>query len=171
MNSPTLTLDVRDDLRHGRAPFAKITAVAGQLSAGQCLLVIAPFEPLPLVSVLGQQGFVPAARQMASGDWEVLFSLPAAAAPAPGTTTPTAAGGRGPAGASEVIDLDVRGLEPPQPMVMILEALRVLPPLTQLRAHTDRRPVHLYPLLEERGFRAQTEEQFDGTFITQIQPR
>ena len=68
------------------------------------------------------------------------------------------------------IELDVRGLEPPQPMVRILEALTTLAPGAALRARTDRRPMHLYALLEERGFRATTEPEPDGSFVTHIRP-
>ncbi len=52
-------------------------------------------------------------------------------------------------------------------MVNILEALTSLPVEAQLRTHTVW-PVHLYPMLTERGFNAQTEEQSDGSFITNI---
>ena len=38
----------------------------------------------------------------------------------------------------------------------------------ELRAQTDRRPLHLYPLLEQRGFTGETEEQSDGSFVTTI---
>ena len=67
-----------------------------------------------------------------------------------------------------LIEVDARGLEPPQPMVRILEALSALSGEATVRARTDRRPIHLFPLLAERGFQAQTEEQSDGSFITHI---
>jgi uncharacterized protein (DUF2249 family) len=67
-----------------------------------------------------------------------------------------------------LIDLDARGLEPPEPMVRILEALAALPAGATLRARTDRRPMHLLPLLEERGFRATTQPEPDGTFLTHV---
>ncbi len=67
-----------------------------------------------------------------------------------------------------VVNVDARGLEPPQPMVVILETLSELPERAELRVHTDRRPLHLYPLLEQRGFSGETEEQHDGSFITII---
>ena len=71
-------------------------------------------------------------------------------------------------GNETTVALDVRGLEPPQPLVAILEALAGLPEGAAMRAQTDRRPLHLYPLLEQRGFTGQTEEQHDGSFITII---
>lgn len=69
---------------------------------------------------------------------------------------------------TELVDVDARGLEPPQPMLRILEALAALAVGATLRARTDRRPMHLYPLLAERGFTAETEEQSDGSFVTHI---
>jgi hypothetical protein len=53
-------------------------------------------------------------------------------------------------------------------MIKILETLAKVPADTELRARTDRRPIHLYAQLEERGFSAQTEEQTDGSFLTHI---
>ena len=67
-----------------------------------------------------------------------------------------------------IVEVDARGLEPPQPLVVILEALAVLPEGAELRARTDRRPMHLYGQIEQRGFIGQTEEQLDGGFITSI---
>jgi len=64
--------------------------------------------------------------------------------------------------------LDARGFEPPQPMVLILEAVESLPPDYALAARTDRRPLHLYALLAERGFSAESEEQNDGSYLTHI---
>jgi uncharacterized protein (DUF2249 family) len=166
MNDQTVTLDVRDDIRSGREPFSKIMSAAARLKANQELLLIAPFEPAPLFGVMQKQGFRYASRPMPSGDWEVLFTrhsdapLPAAHRPPPaGDSVSTKA---------EVVEVDARGLEPPQPLVKILETLAGLPPGAQLNARTDRRPMHLYAHLEERGFTAETKEQPDGSFLTHI---
>lgn len=69
---------------------------------------------------------------------------------------------------SDVVELDARGLEPPQPMIRILEALESLPPEAELHAHTDRRPIHLFPMLGARGFRADTTEISGHGFLTVI---
>ena len=66
------------------------------------------------------------------------------------------------------VKVDARGLEPPQPLITIMEALTSLPKEAELHACTDRRPLHLFPLLEERGFVGETEEQHDGSFVTTI---
>jgi uncharacterized protein (DUF2249 family) len=72
---------------------------------------------------------------------------------------------------ANVVEVDARGLEPPQPMVRILEALASLPAGAELRARTDRRPLHLYAQLEQRGFTAETREEHDGSFVTHIRRR
>ena len=48
--------------------------------------------------------------------------------------------------------LDLRGLEPPEPLVRSLEAAEELRPGEALVLVTDRRPAYLLPLLVERGF-------------------
>lgn len=55
-----------------------------------------------------------------------------------------------------IVHLDARGLEPPQPLVAILEALESLPAGTALEARTDRNPVHLHAVVAHRGFTAET---------------
>lgn len=69
------------------------------------------------------------------------------------------------------IQLDARGLEPPQPMMKILEALATLPAAATLLARTDRQPLLLYPLLEQRGFSFSTAQQSDGSHLTHIRRR
>ena len=60
--------------------------------------------------------------------------------------------------------VDVRGLEPPHPMLRILELLDRLAPKQHLLVIHERRPLLLYPQLEERGFRHETEELGPGEF-------
>ncbi len=170
MTEQYVTLDVREDLRNGREPFLRIMQAVGALQPGQALRLIAPFEPVPLYGVLGQQGFSHQTQPQADGSFEVLFSpkgeRPFAAPPAPPECP-----GRPRTGGGKVVEVDARGLEPPQPMMKILEALTELPAGAALRAHTDRRPMHLYPQLEQRGFVGESQEQSDGSFITHIRRR
>ena len=58
--------------------------------------------------------------------------------------------------------LDVRGLEPPKPLVRVLEALDRLGPGVQLEVRHDRRPILLYPQLDDRGFIHETDEPEPG---------
>jgi TusA-related sulfurtransferase len=69
---------------------------------------------------------------------------------------------------SPTIELDARGLEPPQPLMKILEAVATLPEGATLRAHTRWRPALLYAQLEQRGFTGESEEQADGSYLTLI---
>jgi len=173
MSKSIVTLDVRADIRAGRQPCAKILNAVARLRPGQSLRLVAPFEPVPLFEVLGQQGFAHRARELRGGDWEVLFYRATGTAPSRAqaeSADQPAACGCGCAAPAEV-QLDTRGLEPPQPMIRILEALEALPPASRLRARTDRRPMHLYPLLEARGFVGESEEQTDGSFVTIIRRR
>ena len=73
MNNETVTIDVRDDIRHGREPFSKIMKAIRELAPGQQVLLIAPFRPVPLFGVLNKKGFVHHAHQIETGDWEVVF--------------------------------------------------------------------------------------------------
>lgn len=165
MSANVVTVDVREDLRRGREPFSRIMGAADQLQPGQALRIIAPLKPTPLMGVMANRGFKNTAKELGGGDWEVLFEPQVGTPVTPAPSAPPDCPAR-PAG--EVLDVDARGLEPPQPMVKILEALSALPEGATLRARTDRRPMHLYPHIEQRGFRAASEEQHDGSFITTI---
>lgn len=48
--------------------------------------------------------------------------------------------------------LDVRGLEPPEPLEKTLDAVAALQPGERLRMIHHREPCLLYPLLAKRGF-------------------
>lgn len=146
-------LDVREDIRRGQEPFARIMATVKTLAAEQALVLRAPFEPVPLFAALGKRGFAHWAEQSAPDDWTVWFyRAPAAPAGAgPGARAAAAAGG-------EMVALDVRGLEPPEPMVRILECLDTIRPGQRLVVLHERRPMLLYPQLDERGFLHETEE-------------
>lgn len=67
-----------------------------------------------------------------------------------------------------VIELDARSFEPPQPLMKTLEAVATLPADTTLRVLTRWRPALLYAELEKRGFTSESQEQADGSYLTQI---
>lgn len=167
MTQNIITLDVRPDFRAGDHPCDKIQSALGRVADSETLRLLVPFEPVPLYEVAHSKGLTHDARQIAGGDWEVLFSR-SAATEAPQAKIHSCGCGCSATEPTEILDVDARGLEPPQPMVKILETLATLPADAAVRAHTDRRPVHLYPILEARGFRAESEEQSDGSFITHI---
>jgi uncharacterized protein (DUF2249 family) len=150
-------IDVREDIRRGEEPFAKIMAGVKALGQDHVLVLRAPFEPVPLYGVLGKRGFAHWTERHAPDDWLVWFYRDAAAGAAE-----AAPEGAGEPGADPMRVIDVRGLEPPQPMVRVLEALDRLARGARLEVLHDRRPVFLYPQLEERGFAHETDEPEPG---------
>jgi uncharacterized protein (DUF2249 family) len=146
--SSYVSLDVRDAIRRGDEPFAAIMASVGDLEPGQALVLRAPFEPLPLYRVLGRRGFAHWTERNADDDWSVWFYPEA-------PTSPTAKH-------DDDQTLDVRGLEPPQPMLAVLERLPTLAAGETLTVIHDRRPMFLYPQLDAQGFEHCTEEREPG---------
>jgi uncharacterized protein (DUF2249 family) len=59
--------------------------------------------------------------------------------------------------------LDARELPPPEPLRTTLERLAELDDDTVLLQTNDRRPQHLYPQLEERGYSYETVQEGDTT--------
>lgn len=166
MNEDPITLDVRTEIRAGVEPLSKILKTVGGLRDLECLRLIAPFKPVPLFALLAKKGFGHREQPLGNGDWEVIFSR-SACLDSSAKSFPTDAPSGGPS-LDEPVVVDARGLEPPQPLVTILEALTQLPAGARMRALTDRRPMHLYAQLTDRGFVGESEEQPDGSFITHI---
>ncbi len=54
--------------------------------------------------------------------------------------------------ADDALHIDVRGLDPPEPMVTILRAIDSGEADALLIAHLDREPIFLYPELDDRGW-------------------
>ena len=142
-------LDVREDIRGGERPFERIMAAVDGLAADDVLVLRVPFEPIPLYAVLDKRGFRHRAERLAPGDWSVSFYRHS--------------------GRSLV--LDVRGLEPPQPMVRVLEEADRLAPGDELEVRHDRRPIFLYPQLDERGLVHETDSPEPGLVRIRIRRR
>lgn len=142
-------LDVREDIRGGQRPFERIMAAVDALATDDVLVLRVPFEPVPLYAVLDKRGFRHRAERLAPGDWSVSFYR--------------AVGPR--------MVLDVRGLEPPQPMVRVLEEVDRLAPGEELEVRHDRRPIFLYPQLDERGLVHETDTPEPGVVRIRIRRR
>lgn len=157
----TVLVDVRDDIRRGVEPFARIMAAVKALAVDEVLVLRAPFEPIPLYDVLGKRGFERWTECRGAEDWWVTFYRGAAAETSSrtGRAEPAAAASR---------TIDVRGLEPPQPMVRVLESLDALPAGGELVVLHERRPMFLYPQLDERGFVHETDEPAPGVVRIRI---
>jgi uncharacterized protein (DUF2249 family) len=160
-----VVLDVREQVRAGEEPYHRIMQAVGTLKGTQVLQLCNLFEPVPLYDVLEQRGFAHWTERRGPEEWWVTFYRPARRLEKPPTVSTSQAA---PAAAEAPLVVDARGLEPPQPMARILEALPRIETGGQLLAMTDRRPMLLYPKLEDRGFKFATEETPDGWFETRI---
>jgi uncharacterized protein (DUF2249 family) len=166
-------VDVRDDIRRGQEPFARIMAAVKALEPDMALVLRAPFEPVPLYEVLGAQGLSHWTERRADDDWSVWFcrAPEGTGAAAPGrrraaaraSGAETAGGGAAAeAAGGETVAIDVRGLEPPQPLVRILEAVERMKPGDRLEILHERRPMFLYPQLDARGLSHETDQPSPG---------
>ncbi len=153
-------LDVRPILRQGGEPFGAIMAAVAALAPGQPLRLLATFKPIPLFQVLGARGFDAAAREIGGGDWEVIFTpagVPSAQLEPTGKPHMVDPGQGWP---QPDFELDLRELEPPEPMVRALEGVESLPPGRTMAALLPREPVFLFEELRRRG------HQWRGGFVS-----
>lgn len=152
----------------GRTKHAQIFQRWHNLAIGQHFVLLNDHDPVPLYYQFSAE-FPDAFK------WEYLERGPeefrvkitklravAGAPPPPPAATQTTA----PVTKEGRLEIDVRGLEPPEPLVRILDALESLPAGVALHAHTDREPCHLFGESEQRGFRNDCREQPDGSWIT-----
>lgn len=149
-------VDVREDLRAGREPFGRILEASRRVQAGEVLRLRAIFEPAPLYAVLGRQGYAHFTERLAADDWRVWFwrDRGEASPSKEALAAPPSAGEE-----DEGLVVDVRGLEPPEPMVRTLEALERLPRGKTLLQINERVPQFLIPQLAARGFVHEVREQ------------
>ena len=138
-------VDVRDELRAGGEPFTRIMAARRAMQPGDVLRVRAIFEPAPLYPVMTKQGLAHWTERLADDDWRVWFY------DAPAQAASVAHAGEA-AVHGHAIVLDVRDLEPPEPMVRTLAALETLPVGESLLQINARVPQFLLPQLAQRGF-------------------
>ena len=158
-------LDVRDDIRLGEEPFARIMSTVKQLTPSQVLVLRAPFEPVPLYAALGKKGYAHRTERRAADDWCVSFYRAGVAELSGQGASPISGQ------ADRPLVIDVRGLEPPGPMVRILEAIERLNTGEIIEVLHERRPLFLYPQLDERGFVHETDEPEAGVVRIRIRRR
>jgi uncharacterized protein (DUF2249 family) len=159
----TVELDLRADMRAGREPFSRIMAAVGSLDHERALRLRTIFEPVPLFALLAKRGFLHESRQDARDDWSVWFWRGATAAEGAASSAPSE---HQPVG--DELWLDVRGLEPPEPMLRTLAALETLPEGQQLVQINVRVPQLLLPVLAERGFAWDVDDSASDRVLVRI---
>ncbi|HMN76488.1 MAG TPA: DUF2249 domain-containing protein [Burkholderiaceae bacterium] len=146
------TLDVRPILKAGGEPFPQIMQAIAKLQAGQGLRLLATFKPEPLFAVMKNKGYSHSEKALDGGDWEVIFTPAAQAAPPQPAAAASKPGQDDAAGWPEPSHrLDNRGLMPPEPMVITMEAVEGMASGEVLECLYDREPLLLYPELQSRG--------------------
>jgi uncharacterized protein (DUF2249 family) len=176
MNQPAEPIDLTHfDVREipCRVKHAQIFQRWTELPVGQHFVLINDHDPVPLWYQFSAQ--FPGAFE-----WEYLLRGPdefqvkisktkAVAAPAASPAESTKTAGASVASSGDVEEIDARGLEPPEPLIRILNALESLPCGKRLRAITDRQPCHLFGEAAQRGFRHDCSEQPNGSWITVLE--
>ena len=67
-------LDVRPVLADGGEPFVQIMETAERVPSGRSLVLIAPFEPVPLYQALVGRGFSHATERISDDEWIIRFT-------------------------------------------------------------------------------------------------
>lgn len=157
-----------------RVKHAQIFQRWAELAPGQAFILLNDHDPVPLYYQF-------AAEFADAFTWEYLergpadFRVKITKTRATQAPAPRAPGCPGELGAShdssestrsDVQEIDVRGMEPPEPLIRILDRLESLPAGATLRARTDREPCHLFGEAEQRGFRHESTTLPDGSWLT-----
>ena len=168
-------VDVREDLRAGREPFSKIMLAVAQLRADEVLRLRTIFEPAPLFSVLAKRGFAHESTAHAADDWSAWFWRSdarngAAAAPDSHDIDRSSEADVDSASVADdtTVVLDVRGLQPPEPLMRTLAALETLPEGHVLVQINSRVPQLLFPMLAEQGYACEVDESRAGEVLVRI---
>ncbi|MDU4697280.1 MULTISPECIES: DUF2249 domain-containing protein [Paenibacillus] len=172
-DAKVVELDVREQLRNKLEPFQLIMDTVKTLEKDEIFVLHATFKPTPLLGFLKMKGLVGKSVMHDKEHWITTFVHKKNKAWLDGVDTakeeaetPTAS--NEPAAGNNIIHLDNRGLEPPQPMVRTLAALDRCKPGDEVHIHNDRVPVFLIEELNSLGCTYTVEEQPDGTAKVQI---
>ncbi len=150
----TTTLDVREVMKNHGEPFPVIMQAVAKVKQGEALVLETIFEPAPLYDVLQKKGFEHQTEMLADDHYKIWFYR-AAARNVQQENADMKDRIREEDG---TVYLDVRRLEPPQPMAMILETMARLDPSKRLVVQHERVPMFLYPKLDEKGYTYETHE-------------
>lgn len=150
-------LDVRPQLAKGADPFNLIMKEVRELGEGKTLLLINAFEPLPLIRILKDKGYLISVCNISADLVHTYITVTR------GDTTTNAENDciakDGPLFdelrsryKNKFVEIDVRHLEMPGPMITILNSIDQLTATEALYIHHKKVPVYLLPELKERGF-------------------
>lgn len=171
MSKTSATIDLTHfDVRRipCRAKHAQIFQRWAELPVGSYFVLVNDHDPVPLYyqfEGLFRSAFAWEYLLDGPTEWQVKITRLAATSVATPPPPP-----RRPAKPDAIAtdELDLRGFEPPHPMLEILNKLETIPVGATFRARTDRQPIHLFPELIARGAHHVCENAPDGSWITTI---
>lgn len=170
-------LDVRPLLRNKLEPFQLIMDTVKKLEKDNIFVLHATFKPTPLFGVMKMKGYAGKAEQKDKEHWIATFvhkknkhwlDESGSAAEAVEEEEQQTADNLSREGGPKTIELDNRGLEPPQPMIRTLSALDRCRPGDEVMIHNDRVPVFLLEELNRLGCPYTVEEQPDRSAKVKI---
>ena len=156
-------MDVRPILDSGVDPFNVIMEGLKNLKEGETLRVINTFEPIPLLNILKKKGYDYETERPEEG---VVHTFLRKSEEGPQAEEKVQSKPDHELSYEELeqkydgklIEIDVRDLEMPMPMVTILESIETLPEGHALFVHHKRLPQYLLPELKEREFDYKAKE-------------
>lgn len=163
--SQIIDFDVRELLASGKDPLTLILDKVKSVQAGEALKVINTFEPVPLIKMLEKKGFDVYADIISNDLVETYFFKKSE-----DTTIDVKPKDGADSGWDEImqrftdnlVTVDVRNLEMPQPMLTILSEIDKLPNDKALYVYHKRIPVFLLPELADRNFDYRIKEVGEG---------
>lgn len=150
-----IEFDVREIIKTAKDPLKLIMQKVKELKSGEVLEIVNFIEPIPLMKVLAKKGFQFWVNKVSDELFETYFYKT--------SDTPTVLEEEKPKDSldweqmlqkfeGKLVDLDVRHLEMPMPMMTILESLDKLKDEQALYVHHKRIPVFLLTELKDRQF-------------------
>lgn len=159
-------LDVRPILDGGEDPFKHIMTELEALPAGGTLRVINHFKPTPLIGILENKGYTAIIENPEENVFYTYLKRKTTnVAPEVLSEKPTDFNNFDTVSQlfeGKKVEIDVRQLDMPEPMVNILAALNKLPEEHCLFVHHKKMPQFLIPELKERNFVYVTKEIEQG---------
>lgn len=155
--SNIIELDVRPILKGGVDPFETIMEKLKELNEDQTLLIINSFEPVPLLNIIKNKGYIYEVERPEQGVVHAYLKKSDKGKsndtnPGPFSDTKLTFDQVEDKFTGHMKEVDVRDLEMPLPMVTILEELEQIKDSTALYVHHKKLPQYLLPELKDRGY-------------------
>lgn len=141
-------LDVRGILAEGRDPFAEIIAFVSDLPPTAPFIIQASFNPKPLRRLLAARGFASFGEQSGPDHWRILFHFDGVSDDEAGEESAEPKTWN----EDKLLHVDLRGMEPPGPLVFILGLIDRPGMGKEVVVHLSQDPLYLYPELNERNW-------------------